>query len=524
MPKILIADKMSPLAEQCFRDRGLDVDVKVGMTPEELIACIGEYDGLAVRSSTQATASVIAAANTLKVIGRAGIGIDNIDKQAATERGIVVMNTPFGNAITTAEHTISLMLALARQIPQANQSTHAGKWEKSKFMGVELRGKILGIIGCGNIGTVVAELGQGLNMKVMAYDPFLDPERAQQIGVEKRELSELLSVADFISLHTPLTDATRHIIDTDAIAQMKDGVRIINCARGGLVCEDAVRAGLETGKIAGVALDVFATEPAYENILFGLPNVVVTPHLGASTTEAQEKVALQIAEQMADYLLDGAVINALNMPSLSAEEAARLGPYMKLAEQLGSFAGQATTSALAAVDIAYEGMCAGMNCKPLSAIVLQGLLAPGMEDVNTVNAPGLARRRNITVSESYSDQAGAYQSLMSVTVTTQQQTRRVRGTLFNGAARVVEIKGIPMDATLGANMLYITNRDQPGLIGNVGTVLGNAGINIATFHLGRETKGGNAIVLIEVDGAPPEAVFTEIRNLEHVVQVIPMRF
>ncbi|MBT3661683.1 MAG: phosphoglycerate dehydrogenase [Rhodospirillaceae bacterium] len=524
MVKVLISDKMSPLAEQCFKARGIDVDVKVGMSPEELTACIGEYDGLAVRSATKVRAEIIEAADNLKVIGRAGIGVDNIDGEAATERGIVVMNTPFGNSITTAEHAISLMLALARQIPEANASTHGGKWEKSRFMGVELMGKTLGIIGCGNIGSVVADRAQGLKMKVIAYDPFLSPEHATDIGVEKVELDDLLGRADFISLHTPLTDATRDIINAEAIAKMKTGVRIINCARGGLLVEADVLAGLEAGTVAGVALDVFAEEPATENILFGHPGVVATPHLGAATTEAQEKVALQVAEQMADYLLSGAVTNALNMPSVSAEEAARLKPYMELAEQLGSFAGQATTSAIREVTIAYEGVCGELNCKPLTSVVLQGLFSHLMVGVNMVNAPTIAKQRDITIREVRSDEAGAYQTLISLLVVTENQSRSIRGTLFNDEPRVVEIKDIPIDAKLGPNMLYITNRDKPGLIGNLGSVLGDAGVNIATFHLGRADEGGNAIALIEVDGTPPEAVMDAVCELENVVQAIAMRF
>ena len=524
MPKVLISDNMSHLAEECFKAHGIEIDVKTGMTSEELIACIGDYDGLAVRSLTKVGPAVFEAAENLKVIGRAGIGVDNIDTDQATERGIVVMNTPFGNSITTAEHAISLLLALARQIPEANASTHAGKWEKSRFMGVELMGKTLGIIGCGNIGSVVADRAQGLKMKVVAFDPFLSAEHAIDIGVEKVELDGLFARADFISLHTPLTDATRNIINANAIAKMKDGVRIINCARGGLLEETTLKAGIESGKIAGVALDVFAEEPAQENILFGMEGVVATPHLGASTTEAQEKVALQVAEQMADYLLTGAVTNALNMPSVSAEEAARLKPYMLLAEQLGSFAGQATTSAVSEVTIAYEGICGELNCKPLTAVVLQGLLSPLMVGVNMVNAPAIAKQRDVVVREVRSDEAGAYQTLISLTVKTENQTRSIRGTLFNDEPRVVEIKEIPIDAKLGPNMIYITNNDKPGLIGNLGSVLGNAGMNIATFHLGRAEEGGDAIALIEVDGTPPDDVVAALQGLEHVVQAIPMRF
>ena len=380
MVKVLISDKMSPRAEEIFKERGVEVDYKPGMTPEELKACIGEYDGLAIRSATKATAEIIEAADNLKVIGRAGIGTDNIDKPAATSKGIVVMNTPFGNAITTAEHAITLMMATARQIPAANASTHASKWEKSRFMGVEVMGKTLGLIGAGNIGSGVAERAIGLKMKVVAYDPYLSPERAQEIGVEKVELDDLFKRADFISLHTPMTDSTRGIVNKEAFAKMKDGVRIVNCARGGLVVEADLLEALESGKCAGAALDVFEEEPAKDNPLFGREDVICTPHLGASTSEAQVNVAVQIAEQIADYLLTGAVTNALNMPSVSAEDAPKLAPYLKLAEQLGSFAGQVTVTGIEKVEIEYEGHAAELNTKPITAVVLQGLLSPMLED------------------------------------------------------------------------------------------------------------------------------------------------
>jgi len=525
MPKVLISDKMSPLAEQCFKNRGIDVDVKPGMSPEELKACIGEYDGLAIRSATKATPEVLEAATKLKVVGRAGIGVDNINIPAATQNGVVVMNTPFGNSITTAEHAIAMMMAVAREIPQANTSTHAGKWEKSRFMGVELMGKTLGVIGCGNIGSVVADRAQGLKMKVIGYDPYLSPERAESLGIEKVDTDELFARADFISLHTPLTDATRNIINADAIAKMKDGVRIVNCARGGLVVEEDLKAGLESGKVAGAALDVFSSEPATENVLFGMEGLVATPHLGAATTEAQEKVAEQVAEQMADYLLNGAVTNALNMPSVSAEEAPKLRPYMKLAEQLGSFAGQATKTAYVEITIEYDGLVAELNTKPLTAAILQGLLAPLMEGVNMVSAPVIAKDRNIKVSEVTTDSGEAYQTLVRVTVKTETQTRSVAGTLFNGIEpRLVEIKGIAVDAKLGPNMLFITNRDKAGFIGALGTAMGAAGVNIATFNLGRAEEGGDAIALIEVDGTPEQALIDEICALEHVVMVKAMQF
>ena len=424
MPKVLISDKMSPLAAEIFIKRGIEVDEIAGMTPEELRACIGQYDGLAVRSATKATKEIIDAADNLKVIGRAGIGVDNVDIPAATARGIVVMNTPFGNSITTAEHAIALMFALARDLPEASASTHAGKWEKSRFMGVELTGKTLGVIGCGNIGSIVADRALGLKMKVVAFDPYLSLERAEDLGVDKVELDEMFKRADFITLHTPLTDSTRGIIDAAAIAKMKKGVRIINCARGGLVVEEDLKAAIESGQVAGAAVDVFVEEPATDNVLFGMPEVIATPHLGASTVDAQVNVALQVAEQMSDYLLTGAVVNALNMPSVSAEDAPRLMPYMKLADQLGSFAGQITESAIKAVTIEYCGNAAGLNTKPLTAVVLAGLLTPSLESVNMVSAPAVAKERDIDVTEATRENCNGYQTLIRLKVETENQTNK----------------------------------------------------------------------------------------------------
>jgi D-3-phosphoglycerate dehydrogenase / 2-oxoglutarate reductase len=525
MPKVLISDKMSPRAAEIFQERGIEVDVKPGMTPEELKACIGEYDGLAVRSATKAKVEIIEAGANLKVIGRAGIGVDNIDIAAATQRGIVVMNTPFGNSITTAEHAISLMLALARHIPQANASTHQGKWEKSRFMGVELMGKTLGIIGCGNVGAVTADRAQGLKMKVVACDPYLSVERAGGLGVEKVELDQLLARSDFISLHTPMTDATRDIVNADTIAKMKPGVRIVNTARGGLIVEADLKAALESGQVAAAAVDVFPEEPATENILFGMDNVIATPHLGASTTEAQEKVALQVAEQMADFLLTGAVANALNMPSMTPEEAPRLKPYMKLAQQLGGFAGQLTENAIRAVSIEFEGAAAELNTRPLASVALQGLLSPVVEAVNTINAPLIAKDRNIAISEVKHERRGDFATLMRVTVTTGSQTHSVAGTVLVGdRPRLVEVQGIRMEAELAPFMLFVTNRDKPGVVGDLGAVLGAAGINIATLQLGRTGPGGDAICLFAIDAAVSDEVVEKVRAIEHVTRARGLAF
>jgi D-3-phosphoglycerate dehydrogenase / 2-oxoglutarate reductase len=524
MPRVLISDALSPRAVEIFAERGVDTDVMTGLSPEELKKIIGKYDGLAIRSATKVTKALLGHATKLKVIGRAGIGVDNVDVPAATQRGIVVMNTPFGNSITTAEHAIALMFALARQIPAADRSTQAGKWEKSRFMGVELTGKLLGIIGCGNVGSIVADRAIGLKMKVLAYDPFLSAERAVALGVEKVELNDLLARADFITLHTPLTDATRGIIDAKALALTKKGVRIINCARGGLIVEEDLKAALDAGHVAGAAIDVFPVEPARESPFFGRDDVVATPHLGAATTEAQENVALQIAEQMSDYLTTGAVVNALNMPSLSAEEAVRLKPYIRLAEQLGGFAGQLTTYELKAVEIAYEGHAAELNVKPLTAVILTAILAPQLDTVNMVNAPVICRERDIRVSETRVPTLSNYQTLIRVSVASERHKRSLAGTLFGNKPRIVEVEGIVMEAELGAQMLFVRNKDKPGFIGNLGRTLSEAGINIATLHLGRAGPGEDAICLVQVDQELSDDVLECVRALPNVVQARSLKF
>ena len=527
MPKVLISDALSPAAVQIFKDRGIEVDFQpaLGKDKEKLADVVGNYDGLAIRSATKVTSKIVEKAQNLRVIGRAGIGVDNVDIPAATARGIIVMNTPFGHSITTAEHAISLMLALARQIPEADASTRAGKWEKNKFMGVEIFGKTLGVIGCGNIGSIVADRAVGLKMKVIAYDPFLSADRATDLRVEKVDLGELFKRADFITLHTPLTDKTRNVINADAIKAMKKGVRIINCARGGLVDEAALYEALKRGHVAGAAFDVFVIEPATENPLFNLPNVVCTPHLGASTSEAQENVALQIAEQMSDYLLRGAITNAINFPSISAEEAPKLKPFIALAERLGSFAGQLTETGISKVQLAYEGAVAQMNTKALTSAALAGLLRPMLGDVNVVSAPVVAKERGIVVEEVTREMPEDYESLITITVTTERQSRHVSGTVFaDGRPRIVNIKGIRMDAEFGPSMIYITNLDKPGFIGKFSSTLGEAGINIATFHVGRDAPGGNAVALIEIDGELPETVLAKVRALPQVQQAKPLHF
>jgi D-3-phosphoglycerate dehydrogenase len=530
MPKVLISDALSDAAVQIFRDKGVETDFRpeLGRDPASLAAVIGEYDGLAIRSATKATAELLAQATKLKVIGRAGIGVDNVDIPAASARGIVVMNTPFGNSITTAEHAIALMFAIARQIPAADSSTRAGKWEKSKFMGVEITGKTLGLIGAGNIGSVVASRAIGLRMRVIAYDPFLSHDRAQALGIERvEEVDDLLARADFVTLHVPKTEKTANILSAARIARMKPGARLINCARGGLVDEAAVAEALHSGHLAGAGFDVFAVEPATDNPLFEAPNVVCTPHLGASTTEAQENVALQIAEQMSDYLMRGAIANALNAPSVTAEEAPVLKPWIGLAEMLGSFAGQVTEHPITEIEIEYVGEVGDLNLRPLTAALTAGLLKPlvGEEGVNMVSAPLVARERGIAISETRKDTQGAFGSYIRLIVTTEHQTRSVAGTIYSdGKPRFIQIKGIGLEAEPMPYMLYTTNTDTPGYIGALGTQLGALGINIATFALGRAEKSGEAIAFLGVDEPVGPEALAEIARLPQIRQAKALRF
>ncbi len=526
-PRVLISDKLSDAAVQIFKDRGIEVDFRpdLGKDKDKLAEVIGDYDGLAIRSATKVSPKILEKATRLKVIGRAGIGVDNVDIPAATAKGVIVMNTPFGNSITTAEHAIAMMFALARQIPAADASTQAGKWEKNRFMGVELTAKTLGIIGCGNIGSIVAERGVGLKMKVIAYDPFLSAERALDLGVEKVELDDLLARADVITLHTPLTDKTRNVLSAENLAKAKAGVRIINCARGGLVDEVALRAALDSGHVAGAAFDVFTVEPAETNPLFGHPNVVCTPHLGAATTEAQENVALQVAEQMSDYLLSGAISNAVNFPSITAEEAPKLKPFIALAEKLGSFAGQLTDTDIKTVRLTYEGAVAQLKIKALTSAAVAGLLRPALADVNVVSAPSIAKERGIVVEETTRAAEGDYDSLITLTVVTENYERSLSGTVFaDGRPRIVDIKGIKVDAEFAPSMVYITNEDKPGFIGRFASLLGDAGLNIATFALGRDRQGGDAIALVEVDGPVPGDVLAKVADLPQVKQVKHVTF
>ncbi|WP_317056570.1 phosphoglycerate dehydrogenase [Roseovarius rhodophyticola] len=526
-PKVLVSDKLSETAVQIFRDRGIDVDFMpdLGKDKEKLREIISQYDGLAIRSATKVTPKILEAADNLKVIGRAGIGTDNIDKDAASKKGVIVMNTPFGNMITTAEHAIALMFAVARQIPEASTSTHSGKWEKSKFMGVELTGKTLGVIGAGNIGGIVCARALGLKMKVLAYDPFLGQEKADQMGVEKVELDELLARADFITLHVPLTDQTRNILSRENLGKTKPGVRIVNCARGGLVDEAALAELLKSGHVAGAAFDVFAEEPATENPLFNLPNVVCTPHLGAATTEAQENVALQVAEQMSDYLLTGAVTNALNMPSVTAEEAKVMGPWIKLADHLGNFIGQMTDEPVKAINILYDGVVSGMNLDALTCASVAGIMKSANPEVNMVSAPLIAKERGIKISTTRQDKSGAFEGYIKLTVVTSERERSIGGTVFSdGKPRFIQIKGINIDAEIGRHMLYTTNHDEPGIIGALGQTMGENDVNIANFTLGRSAVGGEAIALLYVDSQVPDTVIAKLHETGLFQQIRALQF
>jgi len=524
MPKVLISDKLSNQAKKIFKRYGIEVTINTELSSNNLNNIIKDYDGLAIRSNTKVTKQVINNAKNLKIIGRAGIGVDNIDIEEATKNGIVIMNTPYGNSITTAEHTIAMIMSLARNIPRANQSTHEGKWEKSKFTGSELYSKTLGLIGCGNIGSIVANRAIGLKMHVKVYDPYLTHEKATEIGVEKIKINELFKISDFITLHVPLTNSTKEIINANSLKKMKKGVKIINCARGGLVNEKDLAEAIKKGRISGAAFDVFSEEPAKSNVLFGLKEVIATPHLGASTAEAQENVAIQIAEQMSNYLTNGSITNALNLPAVSLEDAPKLKPYMKLAEQLGSLAGQITETSIKKIKIEYGGQIASLNTKPITSVLISGLLSPSMEAVNIVNAPIIAKNRNMQITTSIREKTKDYITEISLIVETERRTREVIGTLYGNKPRIVGLMNTRIEAELGKNMLFVTNEDKPGFIGSLGSVLAKNNINIATFHLGRKKVGEDALALIEVDQTITSETVKTIKAIPQVKNVKLLTF
>jgi D-3-phosphoglycerate dehydrogenase len=518
--KVLVSDNLSDRGVEILKNAGFHVDVKTGMSPEELKASIGQYHGIVIRSATKLTADVIAAAESLKVIGRAGSGLDNVDKAAASKKGIVVMNTPGGNTITTAEHTISLMVSLARNIPQATGSMKKGKWEKKKFKGVELFGKTLGIVGLGQIGAQVAKRAQGLEMNVLAYDPFLSEDRASEMGVEKLSIEEIFRRADFITFHTPLTDETRNLVNKKTIKSMKDGVRLINCARGGIINEDDLFDALKSGKVAGAALDVFITEPTTsEEKLLELDNLICTPHLGASTDEAQINVAVAVAEQIADYLKHGTIRNAVNFPSIPKDEMPKLSPYLRLAEGLGNFAAQVFGKGLTGIKLEYGGDAVDLKHEPVTIAAIKGVLDPILQEtVNFVNAPFIAKERGIETKVTTSSEAGDYHSILTLTLLDKEKTMSFSGTLYGRKEpRIISVDNFPVEILPEGDILVVYNNDKPGVIGGIGTLLAEHGINIAWMHFGRESAGGLAISVVAVDTRLSDELMEKLRALPNIL-------
>lgn len=521
MHKVLITD---PLSEQgiakLIEAEDVQVVQKVGISTDELISMIPNYDALLVRSQTTVTEAVIRAAHQLKVIGRAGVGVDNIDVDAATERGIIVLNAPDGNTISTAEHTFAMLLALARNIPQAYHSTIKGEWNRKQFVGVELHNKTLGIIGMGRIGTELSKRAKAFGMHVLGFDPYLTEERAKELGITKTEFTALIETSDFITVHTPLLKETRHLISTEQFAKMKEGVRILNCARGGIIDERALLHALNAGKVAGAALDVFENEPPKDNPLLSHPRVVVTPHLGASTVEAQEHVAGDVAEEVLHVLRDEPFKNAVNLPSIPAELKKKIEPYQELAEKLGKFVVQTTKSAIKQMTISYAGELNAFDTSPLTRMILKGALSCYLSDVNYVNALALAKQRGLDVTEERSSASRAFTNLISVSVQTAGDKRSVAGTLINGfGTRIVKIDDYTIDLQPKGHLLYIKHHDRPGAIGRVGTVLGNHGINIATMQVGRRDVGGQAIMMLSVDKPVSQEIRERLNELEDIQSV-----
>ncbi|HEX2485908.1 MAG TPA: phosphoglycerate dehydrogenase [Myxococcota bacterium] len=519
MPKVLVSDALAPEGLAILEAaRGLEVVNSPGLAPDALLAAIADADGLVVRSGTKVTRAVIEAAPKLRVIGRAGVGVDNVDVPAASARGIAVVNTPEGNNITTGEHAIALLVSLARHIPQASASMKSGKWEKNRFQGVELFNRTLGVIGIGNIGRIVAERGRGLGMRVIAYDPFIAPEIAQRMDVELVELDELLARSDVLTVHVPKTKDTTGLLGAEAFAKVKPGVLVVNAARGGIVDETALLAALEDGRVAGAALDVFVEEPpSKDNPLVLHPRVVCTPHLGASTEQAQINVSIAVAEQVRDFLLEGVVRNAVNVPSISAELLEQVRPYLVLGEKLGRFQGQLCPGAVEEIEIEYAGAIAGLRVAPVTIAVLKGLLESVTDRVNLVNAPIVAQERGIKVVESKASRTEDFAS----TITTRVRgcvERLIAGAIFHGGQpRIVRVDDFMLEAIPEGPTILIHNHDRPGVVGQVGTVLGESGVNISRMQLGLVPERNEAAMLVNVSPAPSEAVMERLRNLPNVI-------
>ena len=523
MKKVLIVDKMSVQAEKVFTANGISFDKKIGLSEEEICGIVTEYEGIVVRSATKITSKIIQCGKKLKVLGRAGIGVDNIDIDAATKNGIVVMNTPFGNSITTAEHTISLMMSLARNIPQASKSTKEGKWEKSKFMGTELFGKTLGMIGCGNIGSLVVERCLGLKMKVFVFDPFLSKDQTEKIGAKKVELEEILINSDFITLHTPLTDKTKGILNKNNLSKCKDNVKIINCARGGLIVEDDLIELINKGKISGAALDVFSEEPPTNKKLFNVDNLILTPHLGASTSEAQENVAIQVAQQISDYLNNDVIVNSINVSPISLEDAPKLKPFIDLSLKLGKFGGQIIENTISKINITFKGEISSLNTKPLIANVVAGIFSNRMESVNLINAETIAKQKNIEIISSYQTETSIHTSEIHINISTTDEEFNYAGIIFANNSRIISIMNMRIECEISPNMLYILNNDKPGFIGSLGTLLGSKNINIANFNLGR-TGQGEAVSLLELDQFLNKSVIDDLQKLNNIRKVKALKF
>jgi D-3-phosphoglycerate dehydrogenase len=514
--RVLLSDSLAAAGIDVLKSHPeFEIDIKTGLKPPELAGIIGRYDALVIRSGTKVTHEIIERADSLKVIGRAGVGVDNVDLEAATRRGIVVMNSPTGNSVTTAEHTISMMMALARHIPAANAALKNGKWERNKFTGAEVCNKTLGVIGLGNIGRIVADRALGLKMKVIGFDPLITAEAASRIGVELVSLDQLFEHSDFITVHTPLTDDTRGLVGRAAFERMKKGVRVINCARGGIVDEDALVEALNSGKVAGAALDVFVQEPPpADHPLLKFENVIVTPHLGAATDEAQVQVAVEIAHQVSDFLLEGTIRNAVNIPALSPKEIETLEPYMKLAEKLGRLAAQLISETPNQVTVGFAGDAASLKTGVIASAVLKGLLGSFLDEpLNSVNAPFLARERGINVTETISREKIDYVNMLTVTVRSRVGEHEVAGAVLGRAPRIVRIDGYRVEAVPEGYFLMLHNRDVPGVVGAVGTILGQSGINIGGLELGRDRIGGMALSLVEVDEAVPTAVLERLKTI-----------
>ncbi len=523
--KVLISDHLHSKGLELLESaEEIEVTNSPGLSKEELIEAIPAYNGLVIRSATKVTAEVIAAAKNLKVIARAGIGLDNVDIPEATKRGIIVMNAPDGNVVSTAEHTVAMLFAVSRNIPQANSSMKQGRWEKKKFQGKEIYNKTLGIIGLGRIGKVVAERARGLGMNVLAFDPYLSPDQMESLGVTYSPLNSLFMESDYITVHTPLTKETRSIINRRAIKRMKDGVFILNCARGGIVNEDDLYEGLKEGKVAAAAIDVFENEPPEDHPLLTLDNVIATPHLGASTHEAQEAVATDVVRQIIDYMKTGTIRNAVNVPSLDGEELMLLSPHLNLGEKLGMLATQITRGGLKKVVIEYVGEVGRLNTAPVTVSILKGLLTPMLEDgVNFVNAPHIAKERGIDVRTAFKEEGAYYNNAIILTTTTASDQSRLVGTIFGKRQpRLVRINAFYVEAAMEGHVLLVYNMDTPGVIGSIGELLGKHGINIATMDVGRVLDSGQNIILLETDTPVPTDVKRGLLDFPHVNQVVAL--